>query len=106
MNSILESGNLIKRIKNGENLPEIAHYALECLYQDGPIDTVVLEIISYLKIFQPDFFTTIENDVIEIMGLFFKLPKPETLQGVVFDISPNLLKKSGVITTRLCRQIF
>lgn len=93
MNSILESGNLIKRIKNGENLPEIAHYALECLYQDGPIDTVVLEIISYLKIFQPDFFTTIENDVIEIMGLFFKLPKPETLQGVVFDIYSQLVKE-------------
>lgn len=86
MNNILECGNLIKRIRNGENLPEIAHYALECLYKDGPVDTVVLEILSYMKIFQPGYFKTIENDVIEIMGLFFKSPTPETLQGVVFDI--------------------
>ena len=86
MNNILEYGNLIKRIRDGENLPEIAHYALDCLYKDGPIDTVVLEILSYMKIFQPGYFKTIENDVIEIMGLFFKSPTPETLQGVVFDI--------------------
>ena len=50
MNNILEYGNLIKRIRDGENLPEIAHYALDCLYKDGPIDTVVLEILSYMKI--------------------------------------------------------
>ena len=86
MNNILEYGNLIKRIRDGENLPEIAHYALDCLYKDGPIDTVVLEILSYMKIFQPGYFKTIEDDVIEIMGLFFKSPTPETLQGVVFDI--------------------
>ena len=49
MNNILEYGNLIKRIRDGENLPEIAHYALDCLYKDGPIDTVVLEILSYMK---------------------------------------------------------
>lgn len=94
MNSILENGNLIRRIKDGENLSEIAHYALECLYRDGPIDTVVLEIISYLKIFQPDFFATVENDVIEIMGLFFKSPTPETLQGVVFDIYSQLIREN------------
>ena len=93
MNSILENGNLISRIKNGVNLPEIASYALECLYRDGPVDTVVLEIVSYLKIFQPAFFATIENDMIEIMGLFYKSPTPETLQGVVFDIYSQQIKE-------------
>lgn len=86
MNNILECGNLIKRIKVGENLPKIAHYALDCLYKDGPIDMVVLEILSYMKLYQPGYFKTIENDVIETMGLFFKYPTPETLQDVVFDI--------------------
>lgn len=93
MNSILENGKLISRIKDGVNLPEIARYALECLYRDGPVDTVVLEIVSYLKIFQPAFFATIENDVIEIMGLFYKSPTPETLQGVVFDIYSQQIKE-------------
>ncbi len=93
MNSILENGKLISRIKDGVNLPEIASYALECLYRDGPVDTVVLEIVSYLKIFQPAFFATIENDVIEIMGLFYKSPTPETLQGVVFDIYSQQIKE-------------
>ena len=93
MNGILENGNLIKQIKAGENLSEIANYALDCLYRDGPVDTVILEIISYLKIFQPNFFESIENDVIEIMGLFFKSPTPETLQGMVFDIYSQHIKE-------------
>ena len=94
MNSILVNGNLIRQIKCGENLTEIANYALDCLYKDGPVDTVVLEIVSYLKIFQPDFFKAIENDVIEIMGLFFKSPTPETLQGVVFDIYAQHIREN------------
>lgn len=94
MNGILDNGNLIKRIKNGENLSEIAHYALDCLYKDGPVDTVVLEIISYLKIFQPEFFNSYENDIIEIMGLFFKSPVPETMQGIVFDIYSKYIKEN------------
>ena len=93
MNEIIKNGNLIRQIKGGKNLPEIANYALECLYRDGPVDTVVLEIVSYLKIFQPDFFSTIENNVIEIMGLFYKAPTPETLQGVVFDIYSQYIRE-------------
>lgn len=93
MNSIFESGNLIKKIKDGKNLDEISTYAIDCLYKDGPVDTVILEILSFIKIFQPDFFKTIENEIIQIMGLFFKNSIPETMQGVVFDLYSQYIKE-------------
>ena len=91
--SIVDSGNLIKKIRNGENLEEISEYALDHLFKDGPVNTVTLEILSYIKLFQPEYFTKIENDVIEIMGLFFKQPEPQSLKSVVFDIYSDAIKE-------------
>lgn len=93
MNSIFENGNLIKKIREGKNLNEISTYAIDCLYKEGPVDTVILEILSYIKIFQSEFFKTIENDIIEIMGLFFKSPTPEAMQGIVFDLYSQYIKE-------------
>ena len=91
--SIVDSGNLIKKIRNGENLEEISEYALDHLFKDGPVNTVTLEILSYIKLFQPEYFTKIENDVIEIMGLFFKQPEPQSLKSIVFDIYSDAIKE-------------
>lgn len=93
MSGIYAGGNLIKQIREGKNLPEIAAYAKDCLFKDGPVDTVILEILSYLKLFHPDYFATIENDIIELMGLFFKNPSPESLQGVVFDLYADHIRE-------------
>ena len=91
--SIIDSGNIIKKIRNGENLDEISEYALDHLFKDGPVNTVTLEILSYIKLFQPEHFVKIENDVIEIMGLFFKQPEPQSLKSVVFDIYSDAIKE-------------
>ena len=91
--SIVDSGNLIKKIRNGENLEEISEYALDQLFKDGPVNTVTLEILSYIKLFQPEYFTKIENDVIEIMGLFFKQPEPQSLKSLIFDIYSDTIKE-------------
>ena len=86
MNSLVKGGNLIARIKDGKDLEIILSYAKWKLFHDGPVDTVVLEILSYLKLFQSSFFSQFESEIVETMGLFFKNPRPETLQGTLFDM--------------------
>ncbi|MFD0716231.1 DEAD/DEAH box helicase [Paenibacillus sp. GCM10027626] len=92
MNDIIERGNLIIRIRNGEDLDEISAYARKCLFEEGPTDTVVLEILSYLKLFQSKYFGAFENEIIETMGLFFKQPEPDTLRGAIFDLYSQYIK--------------
>lgn len=86
MSSILQNGDLIKKIRNGVDLNEIMSFARDSLYKNGPTDTVVLEILSYIKMFHPDYFKEYENDIVETMGLYFKNPIPESLQGLIFDL--------------------
>lgn len=93
MNDVIKSGNIIKKIRDGKQLEEIALFARNCIFRDGPKDTLVLEILSYLKLFQPTFFEKFEDELIETMGLFFKNPSPDTLQGVVFDMYRQHIKE-------------
>lgn len=93
MSSVIESGNLIKQIRDGKNLVEISEYARNQIFQNGPEDTLVLEILSYIKLFQPSFFENFECEIIETMGLFFKKPTPDTLQGAVFEIYRQHIKE-------------
>ena len=55
MNDVIKSGNIIKKIRDGKQLEEIALFARNCIFRDGPKDALVLEILSYLKLFQPTF---------------------------------------------------
>lgn len=93
MNRIIAGGDLIKRIRQGKDLEEIASYARNQIFQNGPKDTIVLEILSYLKMFQPDFFSQFECEIIETMGLFFKEPQPDSLQGAVFEMYHQFIKE-------------
>ena len=92
MNEVLQQGNVIKRIREGKDLETIAAYAREQVFKNGPKDTLVLEILSYLKLFQPSFFEKFECEIIETMGLFFKKPEPDTLQSAVFAMYHQYIK--------------
>lgn len=92
MSTILDKGNLIKRIRQGEDLDNIIHYVKDELYRNGPHSAMILEIISYFKLFQPEYFKKFEQDIIEIMGLFFKHPNVESLTGSVFEIYHQYVK--------------
>ena len=94
MNSIIEKGKLIARIRDGKDLDQILAYAKEQLYCNGPVDTVILEILSYLKLFQKDYFALHENEIVETMGLFYKNPRPETLQSAIFDMYRQHIKET------------
>ena len=93
MNTVLEKGNIIAKIRKGTDLEQIINHVRDEIYKNGPNNSVILEIISYLKLFQPKYFHKFEQDIIEIMGLFFKHPNVESLVGAVFEIYHQHVKK-------------
>lgn len=50
MNTVLEKGNIIAKIRRGEDLNQIIDYVKSEIYQNGPRSSVVLEIASYLSL--------------------------------------------------------
>lgn len=92
MNTVLEKGYIIAKIRSGEDLDQIINYVKDEIYKNGPNNAVILEIVSYFKLFQPKYFEKFEQDIIETMGLFFKHPKVESLVGSVFEIYHQHLK--------------
>lgn len=50
MNDVIKSGNIIKKIRDGKQLEEIALFARNCIFRDGPKDTLVLEILGKQKL--------------------------------------------------------
>lgn len=92
MNTVLEKGNIIARIRKGKDLNQIMSCVQSEIYKNGPDNAMALEILSYFKLFQPAYFEKYEQDIIEIMGLFFKHPKVESLVGSVFDMYHQHIK--------------
>lgn len=92
MNTVLEKGNIIARIRKGKDLNQIMSCVQSEIYKNGPDNAMALEILSYFKLFQPAYFEKYEQDIIEIMGLFFKHPKVESLVGSIFDMYHQHIK--------------
>ena len=74
--------NLIEKIKNGENLQEIIEFVGKDIYINGPISTLNMEILSYLKYYQKEFFAQYEGDILQRMGIFYK----ENEKGIIIYI--------------------
>lgn len=93
MSTVLEKGNLIAKIRNGEDLEQIIDYAKSEIYKNGPNSSTILEIVSYIKLFQPEFFKNYEQEIIATMGLFFKHPKIDTLTSSIFEMYNQHIKE-------------
>lgn len=88
--------NLIEKIIKGEDIDNIIHYTMNELYEDGPIDSSLMETLSYLKLYQPEKFQEIEQDIIEIMGIFYKNAKFTSLKAKIFDLyNADIYEKLG-----------
>ncbi|MDD3704480.1 MAG: DEAD/DEAH box helicase [Clostridiaceae bacterium] len=84
---------LIKEIIEQKNLDEIFAYAIKKLFTEGPTSTTVLEILSYLSIFAPEYFESVQNEILEIMGVFYKNPHATTLQSTIFNMYGEYIKE-------------
>lgn len=49
------------------------------LYQKGPIDNHIMEEVAYCKLYFPDVFSKYEQEVLYVMGMFYKTDDPKTL---------------------------
>ncbi len=58
MNDVIKSGNIIKKIRDGKQLEEIALFTRNCIFRDGPKDALVLRAF-YTKWFLPDLLCNI-----------------------------------------------
>ncbi len=76
--------NIIRKIIQGENIDTIFNYVLDNLYKDGPTSVTDLEILSYLKLYQPEKFAIYKNSILNYMGVFYKDTERNTLKEVVF----------------------
>lgn len=78
--------NIIKKIISNENVEEILKLTIESIYKNGPTSTTDLEILCYIKIFNPELFKLYEHQILKFMGLHFKDLGTESLLEVVFGM--------------------
>ena len=78
--------NLIFDIKNGIGVETLIQNCIRDLFQNGTTDRGCLEILSFIKLFQPDIFSKYEESILMNMGLFYKPIAPRTLEDAIFQI--------------------
>ena len=86
--------DVIQQIINHENLDDIYSYAKNLLFKDGPISTTMLEILSYLDLFAPDYFASKVDDLLSMMGVFYKKPQPKTLESKLFELYGDYIRQT------------
>lgn len=64
--------DVIKKIKDGNELEEIITFCENDIFLNGPVNISTLEILSIIKELNPSFFLQYEKRIIRLMGLFFK----------------------------------
>lgn len=81
--------NIIEQIINGNNLESIIETVIQSIYINGPIIQSDLEILTYFKYFQNEFFVNYENTVIQLMGLFYKNVQVENISTQIMEDYKN-----------------
>ena len=77
--------NAISRIINNDNISDILACVLNNLFENGPVNTSDLEILTYLNIYHKDFFNNHLDKILNFMGIFYKNSlTTNTLEEVVF----------------------
>lgn len=76
--------NVIKNIIGNKKIGDIVSFVLDRIYKSGPVSISDMEILSYLKLYQPDQFRIHQEKVLNYMGVFYKNVEPQTLKEVLF----------------------
>lgn len=78
--------SVIEKIIDGDGVEIILSEITNRIFAHGPSDATDLELLTYIKIYQPKLFKTQEKSVLMMMGLFFKNLETQSFRDVVFDI--------------------
>lgn len=99
--------DVIKRIIGNEDLGSIYEYAIGEIFSQGPVSGTPLEILSYLKMYAPDFIKINEPEILHFMGVFYKSPHVRNIRTAVFDIySKQIIDRFGESYTPIQANIY
>ncbi len=80
------------------------------MYKEGPISSVDLEKLAYIKLFHTEIFKLYESKILYLMGLFYKPLKPHSLVEMVYsayakDILTNLKNSFTPLQVNMIKNI-
>ncbi len=84
--------NLIANILSNNEVEQILVDTIDRIYQFGTDDFSDLEILSYIKMYQPQLFSKYEQSILYTMGLFFKNANITSFRDLVFDLYKAKIK--------------
>ena len=86
--------NLIYKIKKGEDIEEIISFVLNRIYLNGPINISDMEILSYLSLYQRDYFEKYKESIFNYIGAFYKKVEPQSLKDQVFTLYRDCIEEN------------
>lgn len=88
--------NMLKEVLKGNNIPEILKSIISKLYENGPINRSDVEILSLIKYFFPEIFKDYEQEILAIMGLFYKKPFANSIESLLMlEFGESIKEKYG-----------
>lgn len=78
--------NVIQKILEHKETETIFNYVLNKLYTEGPVSTTVLEILSYLYIYEKESFEKHNDKILKYMGVNYKDVPVASLTEAVFGM--------------------
>lgn len=76
---------MIQYILDKDKAPIIFTELLSELHKEGPRNSLILEKISYFKEFHSELFAEYEQNIITMLGLFYKNPAPKNLYSFIMS---------------------
>lgn len=88
--------NILSEIFAKKDIDIIIKKTYEKMYIDGPINRSDLETLAYIKYMYPDLFSKYEDDVLNIMGLFFKSTNTNNIKSLIMkNYGESIKEKYG-----------
>lgn len=84
--------NVIQKIIEHQEIDSIFNYVITKLYTDGPISTTILEILSYLYIYENTTFQKYSNQILKYMGVHYKNVPVNSLADAIFGMYKRYIK--------------
>ena len=83
---------MLNKIKNDEHPAQNIESILKELHINGPIDNLIIEQLSYYKLFHKNLFEIYEERILSAIGLFYKNKEPTNLYSFVLAQIGELYK--------------
>ena len=99
--------DMINKVFEGQEIENILETIIYELYENGPVERTYLEILSYIKYLHPSVFGKYENDILNVMGLFFKNANPSNIRALIMkDFGDSINDVYGHKLTPIQMDIF